>query len=169
MDPRYPIGRFDPQQALSFDEALAQIAALPEQVRTLAARMTARQLDARYREGGWSARQVIHHLADSHINAYVRFRLALTEDTPIIKPYKEALWAELPDASGAPVEPSLRILEGVHERWAALLRQTPQPELERKFRHPERGEVTLSATLALYAWHGRHHLGHLEICAQAPA
>ncbi len=169
MDPRYPIGKFDPQQPVALDDAVEQIAALPAQIREVAGAMTEAQLGARYREGGWTARQVIHHLADSHINAYVRFRLALTEDLPVIKPYKEALWAELPDAAHGPVEDSLRILDGVHARWAALLRATPREALERKFRHPERGELTLASTLALYAWHGRHHLAHLRICAQGGA
>lgn len=167
MDPRYPIGKFDPQQPVDLEEAVEQIAALPAQIREVVGQMNETQLEARYREGGWTARQVVHHLADSHINAYIRFRLALTEDLPTIKPYKEALWAELPDAVSGAVEDSLRILEGVHARWAALLRATPREDLERKFRHPERGDLTLASTLALYAWHGKHHLAHLRICAQS--
>jgi len=169
MDPQYPIGRFGPEAQVSRAEAMAQIAALPQQVRSLASGMSAKQLDSPYRDGGWTARQVIHHLADSHMHAFIRFRLALTEDRPLIKPFNQQKWAELEDACRGPIEPSLQILDGLHQRWAALLHTMSPADFERKFLHPERGEVALGDMLQLYAWHGRHHLAHLELCAKMGA
>jgi len=121
------------------------------------------KLDVPYREGGWTARQVVHHLADSHLNSYARFRLALTEERPTIKPYDEKRWADLPDARLGPVEPSLLLIDGLHTRWVELLRSMTPADFERVFIHPDRGEMTLDHTARLYGWHCRHHLGHLEI------
>lgn len=120
------------------------------------------QLDTPYRPGGWTVRQVVHHLADSHLNSYQRFRLALTERSPLIKPYDETAWAELPDAKTAPIAVSLSLLDGLHARWIALLRSLDEDGFARTFRHPELGEKRLDWTLGLYAWHSRHHLAHIR-------
>ena len=165
MDLKYPIGKPDLNAAPPLAESIDQIAALPEQIRGAIAKLGAARLDTPYREGGWTARQVVHHLVDSHINSYVRFRLALTEDTPTIKPYKEALWAELEDARSAPVELSLDLLDALHRRWVVLLRTLTPADFERAFLHPERGTMTLAHNVHLYAWHGRHHLAHLGLIA----
>ena len=129
--------------------------------------LAAGQLDTPYREGGWTVRQVVHHLPDSHLNAYTRMKLALTEEEPTIKPYEEARWAELPDARGGDIEPSLRLLESLHQRWLMLLRDLKPADFDRQFRHPEHGRIfKLSETLALYAWHGRHHVAHISALRQ---
>ncbi len=120
------------------------------------------QLDMPYRRGGWTVRQVVHHLADSHMNAYVRFRLALTETTPTIKPYDEAAWAQLADANAAPIDVSLKLLESLHTRLTLLLRSMHDADFAKSFRHPELGEMRLDTNLALYSWHGRHHLAHIN-------
>lgn len=166
-DLQYPIGRFRfaPLDAATRMQAIETIAALPARLRTLLAPMPEGRLDTPYRPGGWTVRQVVHHLADSHMNACVRFRLALTEDAPRIKAYDEARWAELPDARGGPVEPSLRILDGLHERWVGLLRAMDGAQFARTLDHPERGLLTLEHMLGMYAWHCRHHLAHVEIVA----
>ncbi len=164
MDPRYPVGPFDPTDATPVPELVDRIAAFPTDLRRAVARLTKAQLDTPYREGGWTARQVVHHLADSHLNCDIRFRLALTEDRPVIKPYDQALWAELPDGKAGPIDMSITLLEGVHSRWAALLRAMTPDLFQRSFIHPERGEMTLEHALRLYAWHCRHHLGHIEVC-----
>jgi hypothetical protein len=164
MDPRYPIGQFDPADATALAEIVDRIAAFPADLRRAVARLTKPQLDAPYREGGWTARQVVHHLADSHLNCLVRFRLALTEDRPTIKPYNEKLWAELPDAMRGPIDMSIVLIEGVHARWSALMRAMTPADFERAFVHPDRGEMPLERTARLYAWHCRHHLAHIEIC-----
>ena len=166
MDPRYPVGRFDPADTTPLGEIVEQIAAFPAKLREAVAGLTERQLETRYRDGGWTARQVVHHLADSHLHSAARFRLALTENRPTIKPYDEKKWAELPDAAGAPVEMSLRLIEGLHARWAALLRTLTPEEWKRTFVHPERGEMDLERTARLYAWHCRHHLAHIGIAAE---
>lgn len=164
MDPRYPVGRFDPEDATPLADLIDRIAALPGQLAEAARDLERRgKLDAPYREGGWTARQVVHHLADSHLNSYTRFRLALTEERPVIKPYDEKRWAELPDAKRGPVEPSLRLIEGLHARWVALLRSMSPDDFQRVFVHPERGEMSLDCTARLYAWHCRHHLAHLSL------
>ncbi len=119
------------------------------------------QLETPYRDEGWTVRQVIHHLPDSHVNSYCRFRLALTEDNPPIRGYGEAVWAELPDAKSAPIGPSLLILEGLHERWALLLRAMTPAQYERSLEHSERGRMQLDYALGLYAWHGRHHVAQI--------
>jgi hypothetical protein len=165
MDPRYPTGKFDPQDvSMPLREVIEQIETLPSKLREGVSELERQgKLDVPYREGGWTARQVVHHLADSHLNAYARFRLALTEDRPAIKGYDEKKWAELPDAKGGPAEPSLQLIEGLHSRWVSLLRSMKDADFERVFLHPERGEMTLGRTARLYGWHCRHHLAHLEI------
>ena len=164
-DLRYPIGafRFDGHASTGRREQwIEEIAAAPARLRAAVAGLTAAQLDTPYREGGWTVRQVVHHLPDSHLNAYTRIKLALTEEEPTIKPYEEARWAELPDARGGEIEPSLNLLESLHQRWLMLLRQLKTPDFDRRFRHPEHGRIfKLSETLALYAWHGRHHVAHI--------
>jgi hypothetical protein len=120
------------------------------------------QLDTPYRPGGWTVRQVVHHIGDSHINSIVRFKLALTEETPTIRPYDEALWAELPDSRTAPVDPSLALIDTLHARWVLLLRSMSEQDFERRFHHPEHDRTfTLARTLAMYAWHGQHHIAHI--------
>jgi hypothetical protein len=162
-DPRYPVGKFAWPETISRDEldaAIAEIAALPAQLRAAVKGLSAEQLDTPYREGGWTVRQVVHHVPDSHMNSYVRFKLALTENEPVIKPYDEAAWARLPD-SKAPVEPSLLLLEALHDRWVTLMRAMSQEQWALRFTHPERGSMPLDITAALYAWHSRHHLAHV--------
>jgi uncharacterized damage-inducible protein DinB len=161
---RFPIGEFKRVNALTDHERRASIEAIaeaPARLRAAVAGLGAEQLDTPYRTGGWTVRQVVHHLPDSHMNSYVRFKLALTEDEPTIKPYEEGLWAELADAKTTPIEPSLALLENLHRRWVLLLRSLTPPDLARKFRHPELGAVTLDENLALYAWHGCHHVAHI--------
>jgi hypothetical protein len=119
------------------------------------------QLDTPYRDGGWTVRQVVHHVPESHMNAYIRFKLALTEDDPTIKPYDEAAWAELPDVPETPIEISLALLEALHSRWVTMLHLMSDADFLKQFRHPERGVVTLEMNLALYAWHGKHHVAHI--------
>lgn len=164
MDERYPIGRFRAPDPISEDDRRGWLEALrlaPARLRDAVAGLDDAQLDTPYRDGGWTLRQVVHHLPDSHLNSYARFKLALTEDAPVIKPYQEARWAELPD-SRAPVEVSLALLEALHERWLALLVSLSGPDWQRTFVHPESGrEVTLERTLALYAWHGAHHTAQI--------
>jgi uncharacterized damage-inducible protein DinB len=166
MEPslRFPIGEFQRVNSLTDAERGASIEAIAEAPARLAAAvagLASEQLDTPYRTGGWTVRQVVHHLPDSHMNSYVRFKLALTEDEPTIKPYEEALWAELADAKTTPIEPSLALLDNLHRRWVLLLRSLTPGDLARKFRHPELGTVTLDENLALYAWHGRHHVAHI--------
>ena len=164
MDARYPIGQFEWSGSASEEqrqEWLKQVAMLPSDLLQVAGGMTMEQLDTPYREGGWTVRQLIHHVADSHMNSYIRCKLALTEDTPTIKPYDESRWAELTDARTAPVEASLALLEALHLRWAMLLRSLSVADFARQFRHPEMGIVSLDKNLALYAWHGRHHTAHI--------
>lgn len=168
-DPRYPVGRFERPENITPDQRQAWmgiLAALPGQLKNWVASAPASALDVPYREGGWTARQVIHHLADSHLNSYIRFRLALTEDRPTIKPYDEAAWATLSDAATGPVEPSLEVLDGIHYRLVRLLEGLTEDQWKREFIHPERGVVDLPTTLAMYAWHSRHHLAHLSLIHQ---
>jgi len=163
QDLRYPIGRFTPPGASTPElrtEQIDTLRKLPERIRTAVAGLSDAQLDTPYREGGWTARQVVHHLADSHANSYIRFKLALTEDWPTIKPYDEAAWARLAD-SALPVEGSLAFLEGLHGRWTALLDSLSEEDFARGFHHPEMGRQSLATALAHYAWHSRHHTAHL--------
>jgi hypothetical protein len=164
MDLQYPIGRFEWRGPNSADDRRRLIDAIdqaPANLRAAVDDLSEQQLDTPYRPGGWTVRQVTHHVPDSHINAYTRFRLALTEDEPTIKPYDESRWAELSDARTAPVETSLALLESLHLRWAMLLRSLSEGDFARQFRHPELGIVSLDKNLALYAWHGRHHTAHV--------
>ncbi len=171
-DPRYPLGKFafpDHVTAETRTQWLSEVEETPAKLRQAVDGMSDRQLETPYREGGWTVRQVVHHLVDSHMNSYIRFRLALTEHEPTIKPYHEELWAELPDAKTAPVELSLSMLDALHARWMVLLRALTDQDLSRSFRHPERGLMTLEKNLALYAWHGRHHVGHVLLVKGLPA
>ena len=165
---RYPIGRPRlPRAPLSGTERAAliqQIAELPAQFTAAAKAAGGVGLEQPYRPGGWTGRQVVHHMADSHLNAYVRFRLALTEDNPTIKPYEEGAWAELPDVAATPITVSLTLLEALHTRWVLLLHHLTEAQWQRTFYHPGNERTsTLEQTLALYAWHGQHHLGHLHL------
>jgi uncharacterized damage-inducible protein DinB len=163
-DLSYPIGRFTFDPELTDDkrqEWIDQIARTPWNLRAAIAGFSDEQLETQYRPGGWTVRQVIHHLADSHLNSFVRFKLALTENNPTIKPYNEAAWAELPDGREAPIELSLKMLDVLHERWTILLQSFQPSDWQRTFTHPERGQVTLDQTLQLYAWHGNHHVAHI--------
>jgi uncharacterized damage-inducible protein DinB len=163
MDLRYPIGKFSfpesstPQQRHAW---IREIADAPQHIRAAVTGLTQEQLDTPYRPGGWTVRQVVHHVPDSHLNSYVRFKLALTEDAPVVKTYDEALWAALAD-TGGPIEPSLALLESLHTRWVRLLESMSEAEFARSFRHPELGPVRLEQNLALYAWHSRHHVAHI--------
>src|SRR5215207_2367749 len=160
-DPRYPVGKFDPNTYADRSANLRTIASLPQNLRAAVAGLNDEQLDTPYREGGWTLRQTVHHVADSHINSLCRFKLALTEDeTPTIRPYYEDRWAELAD-SLMPVDVSLKIVEGVHERWTALLDSFTEEDFEREFIHPETGPWTLEKVIALYAWHSKHHTAHI--------
>ena len=165
---RYPIGRpqlptapLTPAERTIF---ITQLAELPTQLTAAAKAVGGVGLEQPYRPGGWNGRQVIHHVADSHVNAYVRFRMALTEDNPTIKPYEESAWAELPDVAATPVTVSLTLLEALHTRWVNLLHHLTDEQWQRTFFHPGNQRTsTLDQTLALYAWHGQHHLGHLKL------
>jgi uncharacterized damage-inducible protein DinB len=161
---RYPVGKksYDPVNPSEYPQLLETIANLPRALRQAVAGLSDEQLDTRYREGGWTVRQVVHHLADSHMNAYVRVKLALTESSPTVKTYEEARWAELPD-SKAPIELSLKLLESLHERWLLVWRGVPAGELRKKgFHHPDYAEyITLDQVLGMYAWHCRHHTAHI--------
>ena len=164
MDPRYPIGKYTPPQEATpalRQQAIDSIAATPAKLKAALSGLNDAQLDTPYRDGGWTVRQVVHHVPDSHLNAYVRFRLALTENQPTIKPYEEARWAELADAKSAPVAVSLALLEPLHDRWVRLLRSLTASDFARTFVHPEHGVRTLDWMLFLYAWHGRHHTAHI--------
>lgn len=163
-DLSYPIGKFvweGPTGAADRARRIDAIAAAPAALRAAVASLTEAQLDTPYRPGGWTVRQVVHHLPDSHLNAYVRFKLAVTEDVPTVKPYDEAAWAELADVKAVPVATSLALLEALHARWVTFLRSLGDAEWARTFRHPELGVVPLEKNLALYAWHGRHHVAHV--------
>src|SRR5579863_3381575 len=164
MDLAYPIGRFPWPASLSVEErrqCLQELEAAPARFRQAVEGIHEGQLDTPYRPGGWTVRQVIHHVPDSHINSYCRFRLALTEDNPAVKGYEEARWAELFDARTGPLEPSLRLLESLHVRWVALLSSLGEEGWKRTFQHSEHGPVRLDVNLALYAWHSRHHAAHI--------
>jgi uncharacterized damage-inducible protein DinB len=164
VDPRYPIGQFSysgPLSAEQKEQCLSDIEETPARLRNALAGLSDEQLNTPYREGGWTPRQLAHHVPDSHMNSYIRFKLALTEDAPTIKPYEESLWAELPEAKNAPVEVSLALLDSLHKRWMMMLREFGDTEWKRTFRHPAMGPMSLEKTLALYSWHGRHHVAHI--------
>ena len=161
-DLRYPIGKFISVPSLTSGqrmECIAQIAAAPAELRRAVTGLTDAQLDTPYREGGWTVRQVVHHVPDSHINAYVRFKLGLTENNPAIKPYEEKDWARTPETR-APIGMSLDLLTALHQRWVTLLRAMTPADFARTITHPEWGTPSLDTMLALYAWHGRHHTAH---------
>ena len=163
-DLRYPIGKFHFDGPLTEEQkrkSLDDIVGTPANLRSAVKGLSPQQLDTPYRPGGWTVRQVVHHVPDSHLNSYVRFKLALTEDEPIIKPYAEDRWAELADTKSTPVEVSLTMLDSLHDRWVRLLRSLAPEQWKRTFRHPDLGPMTLEKTLALYAWHGRHHVTHI--------
>jgi uncharacterized damage-inducible protein DinB len=164
-DLRFPIGKFDwnaPIGEVDYPTLIGEIAAAPGALRSVVAGLSRDQLETRYRPGGWTVKQVVHHVPDSHLNAYTRFKLALTEDEPTIKPYDEAKWAELPDSQRVPIDVSLDLLDALHTRWVALLRAMDVADFNRSFRHPEHDRIlTLAQLLGLYAWHGRHHVAHI--------
>ena len=164
MDPRYPIGKYAPPQEATpalRQQAISAIAEAPAKLRAAVQGLAPQHLDIPYREGGWTIRQIVHHIPESHMNSYVRFKLALTEDQPTIKPYDEDSWARLGDVRNTAVEVSLSLLESLHQRWVVLLRSLCEEDWSRNFRHPELGLMSLEKNLALYAWHGRHHVAHI--------
>lgn len=163
---RFPIGKFEyPENIcdIKLDEYIKVIRDFPGKLKNLIENLSDDQLDTQYRDGGWTVRQVVNHLADSHINSFMRFKLALTEDNPVIKPYDEAKWAELQDSASMPVKPAMRMLKGTHQRWAALLKTMTNKQFERTFHHPElQKDYDLRSCLAHYVWHCRHHFAHIE-------
>jgi uncharacterized damage-inducible protein DinB len=164
-DIQYPIGRFKPEPDLNPQQRAAcvrDIAEMPEKLRLALAGLSSSQLDTPYREGGWTVRQVAHHLADSHLNAFCRFKLALTEQHPTIKPYSQDAWAATADSLRADPRDSVQILAGLHARWSALLSAMAPEDFARTFQHPESGSRTLLSLLQLYAWHGRHHVAQVQ-------
>jgi uncharacterized damage-inducible protein DinB len=163
-DLRYPLGPFQAPSLVGAAERstfIAQIEEAPQRLRLAVAGLGDEQLDTPYRPAGWTLRQVVHHLPDSHLNAYLRFRLALTEDAPAIKTYDEARWAELEDARKGPLDLSLPLLDALHRRWTVMLRAITEEQWKCSYRHPEMGPVPLARALALYAWHGRHHVAQI--------
>ena len=164
MDLRYPIGEFKFEAPLAQDQRQALIVKIeqtPARMRAAVADLNGEQLDTPYRPEGWTVRQVVHHVPESHLNSYIRFKLAITEDEPVIKPYFEDRWAELDDARQAPIALSLDLLETLHGRWVWFLRSLKEKDWQRTFRHPELGLVSLDKNVALYAWHGQHHVAHI--------
>jgi len=162
-DLRYPIGRFSPpvssEPAMRADQ-ISVLRLLPGNIQSAVSGLSHNQLDTPYREGGWTVRQLIHHIADSHANAYVRTKLALTEDWPTIKTYDEAAWARLADST-LPIDGSIALISALHERWVALLESLSEAEFHRGYNHPELGRQELGNVLAMYAWHSRHHTAHI--------
>jgi uncharacterized damage-inducible protein DinB len=163
VDPRYPIGKFEKPETITAEDrryAISALSELPEQLRNAVDGLDSSQLNTPYREGGWTVRQLVHHIADSHMNAFIRTRLALTEDWPTIKPYDENAWATLHDST-APVEWSLELIESLHARWVMLLQSLSEEQWIRGYRHPESGETPLDVVALIYAWHSRHHVAHI--------
>ena len=161
----YPIGPFAPKEHITPDvrgRLIDDLAAQPAKFRAAVTGLSQEQLDTPYRPGGWTVRQVIHHVPDSHLNSYVRFKWAVTEDDPAIKVYDQAAWGATQDSREGNIEPSLTLLEALHERWTAWLRTLSEDDWKRTFRHPELGSVSLERNLQLYAWHGEHHLAHVS-------
>jgi hypothetical protein len=163
---RYPVGKFErvtpPLDRATREKHFVTIEQLPARFRALTGGLSASQLDTPYRPDGWTIRQVVHHVPESHMNAYVRIKLALTEDAPTIKTYEEQLWAELPDVKQCPIDVSIRLLEALHQRWVVLLRSLSDDGFARVFMHKEWGRVTIDEAVAMYAWHCRHHTAHIE-------
>jgi uncharacterized damage-inducible protein DinB len=169
MELRYPIGKYQPADKLTEEnrkQLLAQLAETPKRLRAAVAGLSPDQLNTPYRDGGWTVREVVHHLADAHVNAYARFKFALTEDEPTIKPFNETRWAELSDAKNTPVETSLALIDALDERLLNLLRGVSPSDFSRKMHHPERGALTLDNYLGLHAWHDRHHTAHIASLRQ---
>ena len=163
-DLRYPIGPFEAGPPLDISKRLvllSQLAEVPSRLQAAVAGLSESQLDTPYRPAGWTVRQVVHHLADAQMNWYVRTKLALTEDEPLVRPYDEVRWAELHDARTGPLEPSLMMLDGLHRRWVELFRSLTEEQWNRKLMHPDRGAFVLNATLPMHVWHGRHHTAHI--------
>jgi hypothetical protein len=163
-DPRFPIGKFHYEGTPSKEQLakfISEIEQTPAAIRSAVGGLSPQQLDTPYRDGGWTVRQVVHHVPDSHMNAYVRFKLALTEDEPTIKPYFEDRWAKLADTQATSIEVSLALLENLHTRWVQLLRSLGPEDWKRTFKHPELGLVVLEKNVAIYAWHGKHHTAHI--------
>ncbi len=164
MDPRYPVGKFEMPPSVTAErrkQAIDAIAAAPANFRASVNGLSDAQLDTPYREGGWTVRQVVHHVPDSHLNAYVRLKLALTEEKPTIKAYEEARWAELADSRTTPIEISLTLLESLHSRWDRLWRSLQAADFARILIHPQHGERTVDWLLFIYEWHGKHHTAHI--------
>lgn len=164
MDLRYPIGTFswpDTVTGADREKWIEDVAQTPARLRAASGGLSPAQLDTPYRPDGWTVRQVIHHIPDSHMNCYTRFKLALTEDDPAIKVYEEDLWARLEDTKDTPIETSLALTDALHARWVILLRSLNPAQWKRTFRHPQHGSVALDRNLAFYAWHGRHHVAHI--------
>ena len=163
-DPRYPIGKFSftgPTDETQRKQWIDDIAQAPGALRRAVKGLNPQQVETPYRDGGWTVRQVVHHVPESHMNAYIRFKLALTEDDPTIKPYMEDRWAKTEDVEATPLEVSMALLDSLHDRWVRLLRSLKPDDWQRSFRHPELGTVSLERNLALYAWHGKHHVAHV--------
>ena len=163
-DLRYPVGTFSFDPEITRDTRriwIRQIAGAPAALRAATSGLDGRQLDTPYRPGGWTVRQVVHHLPDSHLNAYIRFKLSLTEDNPTIKPYDEAAWARIADTARTPTDVSLALLDALHRRWVVLLESLADSDFARPLHHPEIGPITLDYLLQMYAWHGRHHVAHI--------
>ena len=163
-DLSFPIGKFQYSGSLLESEKqqfIEDIARVPANLRAAIKGLSPQQLDTPYRPGGWTVRQVVHHVPDSHMNAYIRFKLALTEDEPTIKPYEQQHWAELPDSKETPIEVSLTMLDMLHDRWVRVLLAITPEQWKRTFRHPELGIMALEKNVAMYAWHGKHHVAHV--------
>jgi hypothetical protein len=163
VDLSYPVGRFDKTATWTAESrraAIESIATLPANMRAAVSGLTEAQLDTAYRPGGWTVRQLVHHVADSHMNGYIRTKLALTENTPTIKPYEQDAWAQLPD-SRLPIELSLAILDSVHQRWTVIVRSMKDEDFTRTFVHPDMGPLNLDTHVHLYGWHSRHHVAHV--------
>jgi len=168
-DLRYPIGKFHFDGPLTPEQkqkSLDDLANAPANLRAAVLGLSPQQLDTPYRPEGWTVRQVVHHVPDSHMNAYIRFKLALTEDEPTIKPYEQQLWADLSDSKSTPIEISLTLLDSLHDRWLRLMQSLTPRDWKLTFRHPELGIVSLEKNVALYAWHGRHHVAHITALRQ---
>jgi uncharacterized damage-inducible protein DinB len=163
-DLKFPVGDFSPPEQVTAEmreKFIETIEKLPPNLRDAVENLSDEQLETAYRPAGWTVRQVVHHIADSHLNSFCRFKLGLSENAPTIKTYDEAMWAETADAKEAPIESSLSIIDGLHARWTRLLKSMSDDDFERKINHPERGEMTLGTLLALYDWHSRHHTAHI--------
>lgn len=167
---KYPVGRFEKPEVITSEilqKCISTIKEFPAALKQKLKNLSKEQLDTEYRPGGWTVRQVVNHCADSHMNGIIRIKLTLTEDKPVIKPYLEAKWAELEDSKSFPVDAALKILEGVHEKWATLLKSLTDEQWQRTFIHPEHGkEITIAENTCLYAWHCNHHLGHVRLVSR---